>query len=285
MRKMHFPEKKIMSISMIAVCTFLLVMGTVAWFTMNDPVRLTQLHLRTDGIEALYVDVKILPYQVDLNQEETVYSDMMSNAELRDSGFAQQAEDGVHYNITRMSLGLAGSTEDVDIDMGQQELNSIEENKLGPGAYGQVVFYIKSMNALGISYRLHIQPELTFTENYAMDDELKEELRELAADHIRFYGTREDAGVNSFTYGSRIRYEGAENSSPGIAGSLTPGVEQEVVAYWCWPYEYQYIPRDTEDVSAPVSTTSHDMESYDLGDTKIGNYIPEIKFHFAVTGD
>ncbi len=285
MKKMLFSEKKIMSISMIAVCTFLLVMGTVAWFTRNAPVRLTQMNLRTDSIEVLYVDVKILPYQVDLNQEDTVYSEMMSNAQLRDSGFAELAEDGVHYDITRMSLGLAGAMEDVDIDMGQQELNSIEEDKLGPGAYGQVVFYIKSVNTMATSYRLHIQPELTFAETHVMDDELRAELRELAADHIRFYGTREDAGVNSFIYGSRIRYEETENGPTGIAGSLTPGVEEEVVAYWCWPYEYTYIPLDTEDVSAPVSTTSYDIESYDLGDTKIGNYIPEIKFHFAVTGD
>lgn len=281
MKKKHFPEKKIMSLSMIAICAFLMVVGTVAWYTMDEPVMLRQMGLETDDIGVLYVDVKILPYPVDLDQENIRYSDMLSNEELKNSSYASPAPDGSRYNITRMSLSLANSMGDVKIDMGQQRLYSIEEDKLGPGAYGQVIFYIKSVNEINNAYRLKVQPELTYTEQPDMTDSLKAELKELVYDHIRFYGQRRQTGVNQFDYSDRIAYEEGDDGIPGIEGTLVPGQEQEVAAYWCWPYEYQYIPRD----SSPVSTTSYDMESYDLGDTKIGNYVPQIDFTFTVTGD
>lgn len=270
-----------MSLSMIIICAFLIVVGTVAWYTMNEPVMLRQMGMETDDIGVLYVDVKILPYQADLDQENIRYSDMLSNQELKNSSYAALAADGSHYNITRMSLSLANSMEDVKIDMGQQRLYSIEEDKLGPGAYGQVIFYIKSVNEINNAYRLMVQPELTYTDHPYMTDSLKAELKELVYDHIRFYGQRQQTGVNEFSYSDRIAYEEGDDGMPGIEGTLTPGQEQEVTAYWCWPYEYQYIPAD----SNPVSTTSNDIESYDLGDTKIGNYVPQIDFTFTVTGD
>lgn len=280
MKKKHFPEKKIMSLSMIAICAFLIVLGTVAWFTMDEPVMLRQMGMETDDIGVLYVDVKILPYSVNLDQENVRYSDMLSNQELKNSSYATPAGDG-SYSITRMSLNLANSMEDVQIDMGQQRLYSIEEGKLGPGAYGQVVFYIKSVNEINNSYRLMVQPELTYLDSPFMTEELKAELKELVYDHIRFYGQRRQTGVNEYDYSDRIAYEEGDDGSPGIEGTLSPGQEKEVTAYWCWPYEYGYIPADSD----PVSSTSSDTVSYDLGDTKIGNYVPQIDFTFTVTGD
>lgn len=277
----HSPEKKIMLLPMIAVSVFLLVIATVAWFTMNKPVTIDQMQLRTADMGTLYVDVKILPYEVDLNQENIIYSEMMSNAQLKESGYATLAADGIHYQITRMSLNKAQQLSDVTIDMGHQKLNSIERDKLGPGAYGNVVFYIKSMNKLCTSYQLEINPKLTYAEHITMTEEKKEELQNLVCDHIRFYGSRSGSAAGGYAYSDRIIYEGTSSEAEGIVGTLVPEEEKEVEVYWYWPYEYTDIPSD----STPVSTTSTDIESYDLGDTSIGNYVSDITFAFTVTGD
>lgn len=110
-------------------------------------------------------------------------------------------------------------------------------------------------------------------------------MEELVKDHIRFYKScQEDvADENLRTYSGRIWCQQGQ----GLEGDLFSGQEQMVTLYWCWHYEYTDIPVEETgngDLSES-SSTSYDIESYDLGDTKIGNYVTDIRFFFAVIGE
>lgn len=277
-RKKHFSEKRIMSITMVIITVFLLVAATVAWFTRNAPVGLNALGLKTDELDILYVDVRIEPYSVDLSQETVRYSDILTNEQLRYSVYASPEQNG-RYQLTRMSLNLAEKTEGVVIDLGQPALNSIEAGKLGPGSYGQVTFWIMSKNGMNNGYRLSVEPKLSYTSNRAFAETEKQELEALVADHIRFYEQREGSSGN-YRYLSPVGY--GTSAEAGKKDSLVAGEEKEVMLYWSWFYEYTDIPQ--QDGTA-ISATSSDIESYDLGDTKIGNYVTQISFDFTVTGE
>ena len=286
--KKFFSEKTTMSFIMIILICFLIVAGTAASFLLNEPAGVEGLNLKIDDIGMLHVDVKIEPYTVNLKQTGTQYSDILTNAELINSEYAVLSGDGQSYDITRMSLQLVETLkeqgENVIIDMGQPKLNSIEDEKLGPGAYGEVVFYILSLNEMNTTYSIQIEPVISLIQNRNINDDTKEELNELVADHIRFYEQRKTDATNKNvkTYNNRILYYESANTPNGFYGVITPTREEQVTLYWCWPYEYTDIPEDGEAIQ---STTSYDIESYDLGDTKIGNFVTNISFNFNVTGD
>lgn len=277
-RKKCFSEKRIMSIIMVIVTVVLLVAATVAWFTRNDQVGLKDFGLKTDEPDIFYVDVRIEPYSVDLSQETVCYSDILTNEQLRSSAYASPEQNG-NYQITRMSLNLAEKTEGVVIDLGQPTQNSIEVGKLGPGSYGQTTFWIMSKNGMNNGYRLLVEPKLSYTSNRAFAESEKKELEALVADHIRFYGKREGSS-GDYRYLSPVEY--GASADAGRKDTLIAGQEKEVTLYWNWFYEYTDIP--VQDGAVP-STTSSDIESYDLGDTKIGNYVTQISFDFTVTGE
>lgn len=277
-----------MSLVMVVLIGVVLVAATIAWFVMRNMPGIQKLALETDGMQTLDVDVKIQPYTVDLEQEDTVYSDIYTNEELKTSGYATLSSDNVHYDITRMSLSVAGKNAEVRIDMGQKEMNSLESGKLAPGAYGMVTFYIESNANRLNGYRIQVQPELIYAAD-TYEEERKQELKQLAEDHIRFYKDCrvDESDANVRTYSGRVLC----GEGRGLTGKLDFGSEKTVVLYWYWPYEYTDIPAEPENVTAgeitpPISSaTSHDVESYDLGDTKLGNYVTDIRFSFAVTGE
>lgn len=284
--KKWFSEKTIMSLVMVVLAGVVIVTGTIAWFVIKNMPRIENLKLETDGLPALCVDVKIEPYTVDLNQEAITYSDFYTNEELKTSEYATLSSDGVNYDITRMSLAMADDNADVTICLGQEEMNSLEPNKLAPGAFGKVTFYIKSVNTVIGKYRIEVAPQPLYASD-TYEEERKQELQKLVEDHIRFYKEClvDEFDPNSRTYSERILCEEGE----GLEGTLVRDTEQVATIYWCWPYEYTDIPAESvsggNGMPTVYSTTSTDVESYDLGDTQIGNYVINIRFSFAVIGE
>lgn len=317
MRKL-FSEKAVMSFVMVILISFVVIAGTIAWFVVADRASVKDMNLNASEVGVLYVDIKIKPYKVDLEQEDIRYSEILTNEQLKTAEGTTYVEAEGLYEINRMALNLVNSIRDEEalegqanadnimIDMGQPHLNSIEDGKLGPGAFGEVILYILTENETYADYYVQIVPELKMIDESMIPQEIKEaDLTKLVADHIRFYEKRtEKNGENRtpYDYENRIQYVDLEHTEKGmrLEGTLTANQEKTVSLYWYWPYEYIDIPKEQNEETGQnveengsqtvsgdkeiVSTTSTDIESYDLGDTRIGNYVKEIIFHFSVNG-
>lgn len=223
-------QKIVVSACMIALLCFTLFTVTYAWFSESNRASMSGLNLATDGTGELKVEIAI--------------------------------EGG----SGRMEMAQVDPGNAV-IDMGLQELANIEKNKLGPGAFGEVHFYISSDAASFNGYTISVTP------NYKVVGGNSAEVIKLAKEHIKFYGVKGDS-----SYSNEIPYREVDGAMVGLNGELDIETETEVILYWYWPYEYQDVP-DKASISAK------NTREYDLQDTMIGNYIESIGFTFEVEGN
>ncbi len=223
-------HKIIISACMTIVLCFALFTVTYAWFTESDRASMNGLNLATDGTGELKVEIAI------------------------------EGGNG------RMEMAQVDSSNAV-IDMGLQDLANIEKNKLGPGAFGEVHFYITSDATSFDGYTISVTP------NYKVVGGNGAEVIKLAKEHIKFYGVK-----TNNSYSGEIPYRTADGVMVGLNGKLDTENETEVILYWYWPYEYQDVP-DKASISAK------NTREYDIQDTMIGNYIESIGFTFEVEGN
>lgn len=223
-------HKLIISASMIIVVCFVLITATYAWFSESDKAAMNGLNLTLDGTGELKVEVKVLP-------------------------------DG-----TRMEMEKVDENKAV-IDMGLSNLANIETNKLGPGAFGEVHFYLTSSSTSYNGYTISVTP------TYQMVGSGSAKVLRLAREHIKFYAVK-----NANGYAQEIPYREADTEMTGLMGTLNADEETEVILYWYWPYEYADVPNKS-------NISAKNTREYDLQDTMIGNYIESIGFIFEVEGN
>ena len=221
-------QKIVSSICMILVICFVMGTATYAWFTKSNRAAANGLQLSSDATGELTVEIAV--------------------------------ENGERMEMNRVDENNAV------IDMGLTKLANIENNKLGPGAFGEVHFFITSDATSFDSYVISVTPNYTIVGGNA------NEVVKLAKEHIKFYSVKTDT-----SYDGEIPYREADGEMIGLEGTLEPKMETEVILYWYWPYEYADVPN-----KAVIS--AKDSRDYDIQDTMIGNYIESIGFTFEVEG-
>lgn len=227
-------QKIVVLTCMILMTCFALFSVTYAWFTESEGAFLNGLDLATGGTGELKVEIAV---------------------------------EGAEKRMEMAQVDAANAV----IEMGLQQLANIEINKIGPGAFGEVHFYITSDITSFNGYTISVTP------NFKLVDEKNTEVMQLASEHIKFYGSK-----TNNSYSDEIPYREANSMITGFSGKLEEGTEgkgeTEVILYWYWPYDYQDVPN-----KAVIS--AKDSREYDLQDTKIGNYIEAIGFTFEVEGN
>lgn len=230
-------EKKmkiLMLMSMVSAICVVLFTVTYAWFTENDRASVYGPELTTGGTGELKVEIAV------------------------------EGGNG------RMEMANVDESNAV-IDMGLEDLANIEPNKIGPGAFGEVHFYITSDITSFDGYTISVTP------NYKVVAGNGDEVIKLAKEHIKFYGIKTDDG-----YSEEIPYRDEDGIMVGLSGKLEyvdeTDNETEVIMYWYWPYEYEDVPDKT-------SISAKNTREYDIQDTMIGNYIESIGFTFEVEGN
>lgn len=203
---------------------------------------------------------------------------------------------GMHLKAAEMNnikIALTSGGDDISVlgedkkyaDIGLQEMTNIETDKLAPGQFGEVTFYVTPSND-GIEY-CEIIPEVwirqedeawypgeaedetdTDTENGTgvTDEELKlEELYKITQKHIVFF--EDEAMTKKIETSKRIEWSEADGKQ-----------EKEVTIYWKWYYEH---PFTDEELELSKEEQQKLINEYDAEDTRIGNNITAMKFHFT----
>lgn len=166
-------------------------------------------------------------------------------------------------------------------EIGLQDMLNVPVDKLAPGQFGKVNFYLTPSDA-DIEY-CEILPEVWIRQNEgawypgewdteADSEESREaelaleELYEVAQRHIVFF---EDETMEKPIDTTRL-VEWTEAD-----GKIT----KQVTIYWQWYYEYPFT-----EVQLATLTKKEQQElidEYDAEDTRIGNNITDMKFHFT----
>lgn len=169
------------------------------------------------------------------------------------------------------------------VDIGLQEMTNVETDKLAPGQFGQVTFYVTPSDE-GIEY-CDIFPKVWISQSQINEnnttyvwypgedgtvwepgeklDEL-EQLYEITGRHVLFF---EDAFMEiPITDAKRVIWTEADGNA-----------EKEITIYWKWHYEYPFSPAEL-DLSAEEQQNL--IDRYDAEDTQIGNNITAMQFHF-----
>lgn len=164
-------------------------------------------------------------------------------------------------------------------DISLQDMSNIENDKLAPGQFGEVTFYITPSDE-GIRY-CEIVPDIWISQRsgdtglngenvvwYSGEEDVEPALQRLyhiAQEHIVFFG--EPEMINPIHH---ITLEWSDEDGY---------MEKSVTFYWKWYYEYPF----TEEEQASLSEEERQslIDQYDAEDTEIGNGIGQMKFHFS----
>ena len=279
-------EKLVISIWMLLVVSFALVTATYAWYAGTDPTILDALNLTLDDKGDLKVEIVL--------------------------------ESGERMDMSQVDASGAS------IDLALSKLINIEENKLGPGAFGEVHIFVSSRSATYTSYNIKIIP------NCDLIEDGDEDALDLAKEHIRFYAAKTDAGYEQLipyaemVSGLNLMPESGtkEENTEEIdaesvvamaisleeSGELIPQNEDEtqelLIQTKAVPTVtaegitgvitlgeeteivlYWYWPYEYDDVPDKTQISAQNEREYDLNDTVIGNYIQSIGFTFVVEGN
>lgn len=186
-------------------------------------------------------------------------------------------------NNVKVALTLNGpdisemNEEEKYADIGLQDMMNVETDKLAPGQFGKVTFYLTPSDA-GIEY-CEIIPEVWIRQHekewYPGEEESEEsaevlqaleQLYEVTQRHIMFF---EDEAMETEIETSRL-----------VEWTESDGEEtKQVTIYWKWHYEYPFTEAQKETLSKEEMQTL--IDEYDGEDTRIGNNITDMKFHFT----
>lgn len=279
-------EKLVISICMLLVVSFALVTATYAWYAGTDPTILDALNLTLDDKGDLKVEIVL--------------------------------ESGERMDMSQVDASGAS------IDLALSKIINIEENKLGPGAFGEVHIFVSSRSATYTSYNIKIIP------NCDLIEDGDEDALDLAKEHIRFYAAKTDAGYEQLIpyaemvsglnlmpesgtkeenteeidaesvvamaisleeSGELIPQNEDETQESLIQTKAVPTVTAEGITGVITLGEeteivlYWYWPYEYDDVPDKTQISAQNEREYDLNDTVIGNYIQSIGFTFVVEGN
>ena len=304
-------QETILTIIMITVTTILIIGATVAWFLGNRPVTIQNYFQQAGGIDGIDVKMAIVPENTEAD----------GSSENGDSGESDTEDPNLEEvgDVTYYTMNAINSNSKV-IDVDLADLTNIEEGKLGPGSYGTIKFKISTTSEEEMKYIIRITPSIEVVDGVAEEstDEnqiSKKLLLDLVQNHIKFYAIKdteksENAPTNVYQNVIPYYFENETNITDIITTGLTDTVSSNgveyVTIYWYWPYEYIDIPgygideynskiynpwKEVENsnvfqyegkYSSELSLEDR-IEAYDWDDTKIGNYVTALKFHFEVS--
>lgn len=210
------------------------------------------------------------------------------------SGVLTASVSGMHLKAAEMNnitIALTEGGPDITslegdarfVDIGLQQMTNVEADKLAPGQFGQVTFYVRPSDD-GIEF-CDIYPKVWISQSQINEentsyawypgvdesawepgdklDEL-EQLYEITGRHILFF---EDASMEiPITEAKHVIWTESDGNA-----------EKAITIYWKWHYEYPFSPEELE-LSAEEQQSLVDI--YDAEDTEIGNNITAMKFHF-----
>ena len=304
-------QETILTIIMITVTTILIIGATVAWFLGNRPVTIQNYFQQAGGIDGIDVKMAIVP-------GATGAEGSLGSGDSEENGSQDPNLDEVG-DVTYYTMNAINSNSKV-IDVDLADLTNIEEGKLGPGSYGTIKFKISTTSEEEMKYIIRITPSIEVVDGVAEEstDEnqiSKKLLLDLVQSHIKFYAIKdteksENAPTNVYQNVIPYYFENETNITDIITTGLTDTVSSNgveyVTIYWYWPYEYIDIPgygideynskiynpwKEVENsnvfqyegkYSSELSLEDR-IEAYDWDDTKIGNYVTALKFHFEVS--
>lgn len=184
--KNHKNTKLIMSICMMIVVCLSLATATYAWYAGTDPTIMENLNLGLDEKGDLKVEIAL--------------------------------ESG-----ERMEMNLVDEN-DASIDMALSKLINIEENKLGPGAFGEVHIFITSNSATYTGYTIKITP------NCDLIEDGNEEALQLAKEHIRFYAAKTENGYEQLIpYYEMTAIQNVSENNVLLESSMSEDIENVTV--------------------------------------------------------
>ncbi len=168
--------------------------------------------------------------------------------------------------------------------IGLEELTNILSGELAPGAFGEVTFYVRpiedGMKSCEIKPQVLIsQEEDVWYSGVGSSDAELIELYELVQQHIDFYSDPSMAPEYKID-DNLLKLIWTEQESAQLAEKL-------VVIYWKWHYEYPFEEHYTAEEQQNLSAVevSELINTYDAEDTKIGNNVESMKFHFTFSAN
>lgn len=260
-----FQEKIILSAVMCLLLAVVSVAAAYGWYAVNNSTKAYGLELKAGGTGA--IKVAVTP------GGEDIMSDSFQKVTTKEGKEAAQ----VSFPLT--------------------EFSNIEENKIAPGAYGEIKFYITALaeNVTSYSIKVQLEYEPDVTQLTEEQKEKVEEIKEIIEDHITVYKTKTKStdanGIVKFseplTYYTK---EGLDGTA--AEGALEYNVEKEAVLYWVWNYEltdipdYQNIARFPTYGSTDETDKRKAVRQYDEEDTLLGNYLQQgdIRFNIYIEG-
>jgi len=173
-----------------------------------------------------------------------------------------------------MDLAKNDTPGDEYAEIGLAELNNIENEKLAPGAFGEVAFYItpldEQISICSVVPTIHIKQGVS--SSWYTGEEVvgatTEELYEITQRHIVFFS--DEAMTQKIDATTPFEVAWAEDERK---------TEKEVILYWKWYYEYPFTETEKEELDD--AEEQNKIDEYDEEDTMIGNNISSMKFHFA----
>lgn len=304
-------QETILTIIMITVTTILIIGATVAWFLGNRPVTIQNYFQQAGGIDGIDVKMAIVPGAT--GAEGSSESGNSEENGSQDPNL-EEVDDVTYYTMNAINA----KSKVIDVDLA--ELTNIEEGKLGPGSYGTIKFKISTTSAEEMKYIIRITPSIEVVDEVNETSSggsgiSEEELLDLVQNHIKFYAIKdteksENAPTNVYQNVIPYYFENETNTTDiittGLTGTVSSNTAKYVTIYWYWPYEYIDIPGyEIDEYNSKIYNPWKEVENsnvfqyegkysselfledrieaYDWDDTKIGNYVTALNFHFEVS--
>ncbi len=165
--------------------------------------------------------------------------------------------------------------------MGLEELQNIVNGQMAPGAYGEVTFYVTSLDkditecqvipSFVPVYETTTSEDGTIQTVLTKEEQIK--MNEFLETHFDFYADEEMTELVSAT--NPMLVTGLDenwNETDSV------GEEKTVTIYWKWHYEYPFT--EEEKTNLTEEEKEEKIYQYDMEDTKIGNCLDTMSFHF-----
>lgn len=262
-------EQIITSAVMLVVSVLVLISVTIAWYTGNQD-RPTVTGMQMSAAEVGEIKIALAPGGEDIKNlsETTKYADTGLNE--------------LTINIEKDAQGNV---------------------KIAPGTYGKITFYVTSMDvsvrsckvvpmvqiqqtADGIWYPVSIAEDSGIPEAPdrldAASAVLLEELYTIVhgkkaagvqpakTRHISFF--KDEAGTQEIDEATPYLVEWS-------ADEAAAKTEKPVTIYWKWHYEYPFTAEETATLNQTEKSIK--INEYDTEDTKLGNHVKNMRFHFT----
>lgn len=177
------------------------------------------------------------------------------------------------------------------VEIGLEDLLNIETNQMAPGAYGEVNFYVTSLNQKITSCQVvpTLNPgyEADFEAGYTggvPDDAsivvngVEKTISEVLEDHFDFYSDEAMTQPVSLTEPMEVTLIDESDETLKWDTENNIGQEVAVTIYWKWHYEYPFTETELTDMTDAQEEAA--IYQYDMEDTWIGTHLETMSFHF-----